>query len=67
MNSKSAPDIFNHTNSDQPLLGAISLFAANNETVELPIDISFQYNIDASSHGQVDMQSVTVNGATLKH
>jgi hypothetical protein len=62
---ESAPDSFNHTNSDQPSLGAISLFAANNETVELPVDVSFQYNIDASNSGQVDVQSVTVNGATL--
>lgn len=62
---ESAPDSFNHTNSNQPSLGAISLFAANNETVELPVDISFQYNIDASNNGQVDVQSVTVNGATL--
>jgi hypothetical protein len=62
---ESAPDSFNHTRSDQPLLGAISLFAANNETVELPVDVSFQYNIDASNNGQVNVQSVTVNGATL--
>ena len=62
---ESAPDSFNHTNSDQPLLGAISLFAANNETVELPVDVSFQYNIDSSNNGQVDVQSVTINGATL--
>ena len=63
---QSAPDSFNHTNSEIPALGSVSLFAANQQTVEVPVDISFQYNLDPYNTSQMNLQSVTVNGAKLK-
>jgi uncharacterized membrane protein len=63
--AQSAPNSFNHTSSNQSSLGEISFFAANKQTIELPIDISFQYNEDPYYTKQLNMQSVTVNGATL--
>jgi hypothetical protein len=63
--TQSAPDSFNHTNSDQPTLGSISFFVADKGTLELPIDISFQYKIDENITDQLDMQTITLNGAAL--
>jgi hypothetical protein len=62
--TQSAPDSFNKTNSNQQSLGNVSFFVANNGTLELPIDVSFQYTADARS-GRLDMQTITVNGAAL--
>ena len=59
------PDSFNHTSSILPSLGDITFFAADNESVQLPIDVSFQYKIDANNPRQLDMQSITLNGATI--
>lgn len=63
--TQSAPDIFNRTSSTLPSLGSLSLFAANKETIELPINISFQYKTAPGNAAQLDMQSITVNGAQL--
>jgi hypothetical protein len=63
--TQSAPDSFNHTSSDQPSLGSISFFVADKGTLELPIDISFQYKIDENITDQLDMQTITLNGAAL--
>jgi len=62
--TQSAPDSFNHTSSDQPALGQISFCVANNGTIELPIDISFQYNVEANNE-TLSMQNIIVNGAPL--
>jgi hypothetical protein len=62
--TQSAPDSFNHTNSQQPSLGNISLFAANEETIELPLQVSLQYTLNPDDLS-LNMQYVYVNGARL--
>ncbi len=61
---ESAPDSFTHTNSLLPSLGSLTVFAANNQTTEIPLDVSFQYTTNADT-STLNMQSVTVNGAAL--
>ncbi|MCL5948892.1 MAG: DUF1616 domain-containing protein [Candidatus Bathyarchaeota archaeon] len=63
--TQSAPDSFNHTSSVLPSLGSITFFVADNESLQLPIDVSFQYKIDANNSRLLDMQSLTLNGATI--
>ena len=63
--TQSAPDSFNKTSSYQPYLGNISFFVADKETLELPIDVSFQYKLDENISDQLDMQTITLNGAAL--
>ena len=59
------PDSFNHTSSVLPSLGDIPLSLPDNKSQQLPIDVSFQYKIDANNPRQLDMQSITLNGATI--
>ncbi len=61
------PDSFNHTSSVLPSLGDITFFVADNQSLQLPIDVSFQYKIDANNSRQLDMQSITLNGATISN
>ena len=63
--TQSAPDSFNHTSSDLPSLGNITFFVADKKSLQLPIDISFQYTIDRNITNQLDMQNITLNGAAL--
>jgi len=63
--TQSAPDSFNYTSSDMPSLGNISFCVANNQALELPIDISFQYKLDLNNTDQLDMQNIIVNGFSL--
>jgi hypothetical protein len=63
--TQSAPDSFNHTNSELQPLGSLTFFVADNESLELPVDISFQYSIDPSDSSRLNMETVTVNGASL--
>ena len=62
--TQSAPDSFNHTNSNQPSLGNITFFVADKETLELPIDISFQYKL-GENNTELDMQNIILNGTVL--
>ena len=59
------PDSFNHTSSILSSLGVITFFVADNKSLQLPVDVSFQYKIDANNPRQLDMQSITLNGATI--
>jgi hypothetical protein len=59
------PDSFSHTSSVLPSLGDIPLSLPDNKSQQLPIDVSFQYKIDANNPRQLDMQSITINGATI--
>ncbi len=59
--SQEQPNGFNHTNSDVAPLSSLIFFVANNQTYELPIDVSLQYTSDATA-GRLDVQSLTVNG-----
>ena len=59
------PNSFSHTNSVLPSLGNITFFVAENDSLQLPIDFSFQYKIDANNPLQLDVQNITLNGATI--
>lgn len=63
--TQSAPDSFNDTNSDLPSLVDLPFCVSNNQTLQLPIDISLQYQLDANNPNQLDMQSITVNDFSL--
>ncbi len=63
--TQSAPDSFNDTNSNLPSLGDISFCVANNQALQLPITLSFQYQVDGNNPNQLDMQSIIVNGFSL--
>jgi hypothetical protein len=62
---QSGPDSFSHTSSSLPSMRSFSVFAADNQTVELPLDISFQYSLDSASN-VINMESITVNGDALR-
>jgi hypothetical protein len=61
------PDSFNHTNSVLPSLGSITFSAADNQSLQLPVDFSFNYKQDPNNPSQLDVQTVTVNGATITY
>ncbi len=63
--TQSGPDSFNHTHSDLPSLGSLTVFAADEAQVELPIDVSFQYNVNERNSSILDMQAISLNGAVL--
>lgn len=63
--SQSAPDSFNHTRSDLPSLGNITFFVADKKSLQLPIDVSFQYIIDANLPEKLYMKNITLNGVAL--
>ncbi|MCW3996530.1 MAG: DUF1616 domain-containing protein [Candidatus Bathyarchaeota archaeon] len=65
--SQSAPDSFNHTASSLPALSTLYFVVADKDTLELPLDISFQYRLNSNiTNHQLDMQSLTFNGVALK-
>jgi uncharacterized membrane protein len=59
------PDSFNHTSSSLPALSSIAMVAANNQTAEKPLDISFKYHAVNGTTSKLIMDNVTVNGFTL--
>ena len=63
--TQSAPNNFNFTSSDLPSLGNITFCVANNESLQLPVDITFQYNPDLNNTNQIDMQNVAINGFSI--
>jgi uncharacterized membrane protein len=63
--TQSAPNSFNHTNSDLPALSSIAMVAADNQTAEAPLDISFQYHTVNGTTSTLVMDNVTVNGFAL--
>lgn len=63
--TQSAPDGFSQTNSALPSLGNISFCVANNQELELPITVSFVYNLDSNNPNQLDMQTMAVDGFPL--
>jgi uncharacterized membrane protein len=62
--TQSAPNSFNHTNSDLPPLTTLTVAVAENSTEEIPLNISFQYV--PSGYLQLEMQNITVNGYGLE-
>jgi hypothetical protein len=63
--TQSAPDSFKHTNSDLPSMGSLSFFVADKGTLELPIDLSFQYNLLPYTTNRVNVRSISLNGEVL--
>lgn len=63
--TQSGPDSFNHTASTLKPLTTLTSSVVDNGTFEIPIDISFQYEINPKNTAQLNMQSVTINGDTL--
>lgn len=60
--TQSAPDSFNKTNSALSSLGDIPFCLADNQTIELPVTVSFSYNI---SNEALNMQKIIVNGFSI--
>jgi hypothetical protein len=63
--NQSAPDSFNHTSSSLPSLTDITIFAADNQTCQIPVDVSLQFSVNQINSAELDVQSVTINGATI--
>jgi hypothetical protein len=63
--TQSAPDSFNHTQSGLSPLGSLTFFINNEDTIELPIDISFQYDLNPKNGSFLDMKKITLNGAIV--
>ncbi len=63
--TQSAPDSFNGTSSNLPSLVDIPFCVANNQSLQLPISFSLQYQLDQNNPNQVDMQNIIVNGFPL--
>jgi hypothetical protein len=59
------PDSFNHTSSTLPSLGSLTVLVAQNATEELPVDVSFQYNIKSDVSSQLNMKGITINGNAI--
>lgn len=56
---------FNDTSSTLAPIGEFSVCAANNQNLELPVNVSFTYQLDPYNATQLDMQQITVNGFPL--
>lgn len=63
--TQSGPDSFNHTSSDLPALSSIAMVAADNQTTETALDISFQYHRVNGTTPRLVMDNITVNGFAL--
>ncbi len=63
--TQSSPDSFNHTSSSQPALGSLNFFVADNKTYELPVDVSFQYQVNENNPSILNMNSININGAQI--
>ncbi|HSV48790.1 MAG TPA: DUF1616 domain-containing protein [Candidatus Acidoferrales bacterium] len=61
--TQSGPNSFNHTHSDLPSLATLTVLVAENATEEIPLDISFQYNLRNAT--RMRMENITVNGYSL--
>jgi hypothetical protein len=63
--TQSGPSSFDRTSSDLPALSSIALVAADNQTTETPLDISFQYHVVNGTTSTLYMDTVTVNGFAI--
>jgi uncharacterized membrane protein len=63
--TQSAPDSFAQTSSKLPALARLTFFVADNATYELPIDVTFTYNVTEGTTRQLQMQTVTINGEAI--
>lgn len=63
--TESGPGSFNQTSSSLAPIGEFSLCVANNQQVELPVNVSFTYQPTPNNAAQLEMQQITVNGFPL--
>jgi uncharacterized membrane protein len=63
--TQSAPNAFNQTSSNLPSLADISFCLANNQALELPMNISFYYVLNQNQRLGLNMEDVIVNGFSL--
>jgi uncharacterized membrane protein len=63
--TQSGPDSLSHTSSDQSALGEIPFCVADNGTIELPIDVSLEFEVDQTNTHMLDVQNIVVNGEAL--
>jgi hypothetical protein len=63
--TQSSPDSFNHTYSTQPVLGSLTFAVAENRSYELPVDVSFEYQVNDKTPTILDMSNITVNGEEI--
>lgn len=63
--TQSAPDSFNHTNSRLPSMGSLTIIVANNKSLEVPLDVSFQYRFNEKNSSLLEMEYIALNGANL--
>ncbi len=63
--SQSAPDSFNGTYSQQPILTNKTFSLTDKQTWELPIDISLEYAVDEKNPKTLNMKQVVFNDANL--
>jgi hypothetical protein len=63
--TQSGPDSFSRTSGDLPSLSSIAIVAADNQTTEVPLDISCQYHVVNGTTSTLYMDKVTVNGFAL--
>jgi hypothetical protein len=58
--TQSSADSFNHTASQLPPLCELSYFAANEQTISLPLEVTFHYSVNNPL--QIQLTDITVNG-----
>lgn len=64
-NETQALESFNGSGNDQQPIGNITFCVTNNGTVEFPLNISIHYDLDNQNSEQLNLESITVNDATL--
>lgn len=63
--TQSAPDTFNSTSSTLPPLGNFSFIVADKQTLELPISVTFNYQLNESGSNRISIQSIMLNNLPL--
>jgi len=63
------PNSFNHTSSPLPPLGTLTVLVSDGCIEEIPLDVSFQYNVSKpvarSEPSRLNVQNIIVNGFSL--
>jgi hypothetical protein len=60
----SGPDSFRHKNSNLEAIDVMFFEAVNNQSVEFPLDVSFDYSIDDAA-SELHLMNLTINGEPL--
>jgi uncharacterized membrane protein len=62
--NQSGPNSFSHTASSLPALAKFTFTVENGKSLELPVEVSFNYDVD-SLDGKAYLRSLVVNGSTI--